>query len=615
MYQVLEKKRLSKLKTILRCKWIYGLILVFIFIYSLLYITFSRYSKDNYFEGTITDLYIDGNYLSMIVNGKEKLQTSYYFKSIEDKEMFISNYKLGDYISVIGTLQEPKSNTNFNGFNYKEYLYYEKMYYVLEINSYEKLKDCSNVFYKLKNLIVDRINNIPLSKSYLYALILGDDRYISNEVTKTYQEIGISHLLSISGMHIGLFSGILLFILKKIKFNDTSRYVVTISFLLFYMFLSGLSPSVIRAVLFFALLSLNKLLDLKVKTIYVYLLTISIIVFINPYIIFKIGFQFSSIISLGLILFSDLINDRRNYFTKLFITSLLSFLISFPICLFYFYQINILSILYNLFFVPFMSFILFPLSIITFLVPILDIILHSFINIFELVASFCNHIPSVLIFEKINVSIYILYLILVFLIFQYKRKCLVFSLMLLLIFHFFDISFIKNNFVTVIDVGQGDSILLSYNNKNILIDTGGQIKYSSDLWKEREKQSSLSINTTIPLLKSFGIRKIDYLILSHGDYDHMGEAINLVNNFKVEKVIFNCGEFNDLENELIKVLDKKKIPYYSCIKQLNIDNNKLYFLNNGNYDNENDNSSVIYTELNNYKFLFMADVGVVVEED
>ena len=48
----------------------------------------------------------------------------------------------------------------------------------------------------------------------------------------------------------------------------------------------------------------------------------------------------------------------------------------------------------------------------------------------------------------------------------------------------------------------------------------------------------------------------------HGDYDHMGEAINLVNNFKVEKVIFNCGEFNELEKDLIKVLDKKKIKYY-----------------------------------------------------
>ena len=95
----------------------------------------------------------------------------------------------------------------------------------------------------------------------------------------------------------------------------------------------------------------------------------------------------------------------------------------------------------------------------------------------------------------------------------------------------------------------------------------------------------------------------------------MGETINLVENFKVEKVIFNCGEFNDLEQELIKVLDKNKILYYSCIKKLNIDDNKLYFLNNKNYDNENDNSSVVYIELNNHKFLFMRDAGVEVEED
>ena len=68
----------------------------------------------------------------------------------------------------------------------------------------------------------------------------------------------------------------------------------------------------------------------------------------------------------------------------------------------------------------------------------------------------------------------------------------------------------------------------------------------------------------------------------------MREAINLVNNFKVEKVILNCGEFNELEQKLIKVLDKNKIPYYSCIKELNIDNNKLYFLQTKEYDNEID---------------------------
>ena len=95
----------------------------------------------------------------------------------------------------------------------------------------------------------------------------------------------------------------------------------------------------------------------------------------------------------------------------------------------------------------------------------------------------------------------------------------------------------------------------------------------------------------------------------------MGEAINLVNNFKVEKVIFNCGEFNELEQDLIKVLDKNKISYYSCIEELNIDDNKLYFLNNEDYGNENDNSSVIYTKINNHKFLFMGDAGIEVEQD
>ena len=95
----------------------------------------------------------------------------------------------------------------------------------------------------------------------------------------------------------------------------------------------------------------------------------------------------------------------------------------------------------------------------------------------------------------------------------------------------------------------------------------------------------------------------------------MGEAINLVENFKVDKVIFNCGPYNDLEKELIKVLDKKKIKYYSCIKKLNINNNKLYFLQTEEYDNENDNSNVIYTELNGHKFMFMGDASVTTEKE
>jgi competence protein ComEC len=92
----------------------------------------------------------------------------------------------------------------------------------------------------------------------------------------------------------------------------------------------------------------------------------------------------------------------------------------------------------------------------------------------------------------------------------------------------------------------------------------------------------------------------------------MGEAIHLVNNFKVDKVIFNCGEFNNLEQELISVLDNKHIKYYSCID--NIDN-KYYFLNTKIYDNENDNSNVIYTEIYNHKLLFMGDASITTEKE
>ena len=189
--------------------------------------------------------------------------------------------------------------------------------------------------------------------------------------------------------------------------------------------------------------------------------------------------------------------------------------------------------------------------------------------------------------------------------FLYDKKYL--FIFLLIIYHKI-VLYIDNTFTTTfIDVGQGDSLLIKYpyNKGNILIDTGGKINGNHEI----------VIKETIQYLRSIGINRLSYLVITHGDFDHMGEAINLVNDFKVENVIFNCGAFNDLEKELIKVLDKKKIKYYSCIKELNTDNNILYFLQTREYDNENDNSNVIYTELNGYKFMFMGDASITTEKE
>ena len=95
----------------------------------------------------------------------------------------------------------------------------------------------------------------------------------------------------------------------------------------------------------------------------------------------------------------------------------------------------------------------------------------------------------------------------------------------------------------------------------------------------------------------------------------MGEAINLVNNFKIESVIFNCGKLNYLEKKLTKVLEQKNIKYEICINNIKKDNYNLEFLNTRIYDNENDSSSVIYLNYNDYKLLFMGDAGVGREKD
>ena len=95
----------------------------------------------------------------------------------------------------------------------------------------------------------------------------------------------------------------------------------------------------------------------------------------------------------------------------------------------------------------------------------------------------------------------------------------------------------------------------------------------------------------------------------------MGDSIYLINNYKVKNVVLNNDSFNELETNLINELKNKKIKYYQNVEKIPISNNIITILNTEEYDNENDNSNVIYIELNNYKFMFMGDAGVDKEKD
>ena len=599
---------LLRLRKILLSNYLYISILIIVISISIVKLLIPKESKYNIKENSfifIIDKYnIDNDKLTIYLKGKETVIGTYYFKN---EEKF--NLKLGDQIKVIGTLKEPEINKTDNLFNYKNYLYNKNIFYLLEINNYKKINNNHNIIYSLKSIIRKRMNN----NRYLYTFILGDKSLLTTEVINSYQENGISHLFAISGMHITLLSGILLKILKKLKVTENKRYFITILFLLLYLLIADKSPSIIRGVLFFILFSINNIYYFYIKPYNLFIIALSISLLINPFYIYDIGFQYSFLISLSLLLTSNYLKSN-NYFIGLLKVSLISTFISIPIQIYHFYQLNLLSLINNLIFVPIISIIIFPMSLIVLLFKPLEIVYNILTNLLEKLSIFISHISTFkLAFIKLPSIIYILYFLLIvislyLLIYKNKKYLLLITILLLFIHSNYNL-IIRTKYLEVIDVGQGDSFLLHLNNKNILIDTGGKKQ------TKRIKNSSIVNNTTIPLLKSLGIKKINYLILSHGDKDHMGESINLVNNYKVDKVIFNCGTYNYLEKDLIKVLNKKKIKYYSCINELNINNNKLYFLQTKLYDNENDNSNVIYTEINNNKFLFMGDASITTEKE
>ncbi len=601
---------LKILKNLLKYKYI--LFSFIIVIMSIIYTSFekdSKYSIDtNHIEGYIDSYKIDGDKLSIEIIGLENIIGTYYFDNNIQINNFKNEFNLGDYVSIECVLNIPKDGGMFNQFSYRKYLKQNNIHLLMKIDKIKKIKNNDKFRYRLKDSIIDRIERIELSKKYLYAFIIGEEYYIDSNVKDSYQKNGISHLFAVSGSNITFVVALLLKLIEKFKY----KYILIFLYVLIYMFLTDFTASIVRSGIFFILVTLNKILKTNLKMLDLMMLTLSISLIYNPYLLYSVGYQFSFIISAYLILFQNKINKYKSFIGNLFIVSFVAFLSSLPIVLNNFYEFNLLSIVFNLIYVPFVSFILFPLSLICFIFPFFDNLLFFLTNILEISSLFFSNIDllSFVIGKPNYILIILYYIVITLLLFKIKY------VYLLLVLLFINKSIHYANFPSVefMDVGQGDSILIRLtNNKNILIDTGGVLKYETEYKKANE--FSIGRDRIIPYLKSIGLSSIDYMILTHGDMDHIGGAFDLVNDFKIENVIFNCGEVNDLEKELKKVLENKNIKYHSCIKELNVEKYNFQFLNNKDYDNENDNSIVIYTKINNHKFLFMGDASSKVEED
>ena len=584
-----------KLRIILLCDYLYYILLFITCIFLLININRKidvPILTNNSYELIINDYKINDKTITIYF---DNIIGKYYVDNYDEIKNFKSNYSFGDKVYIEGEISVPNNNTIPNNFNYKDYLYHKYIYYIVKIDKIKMISKNDNIFLNIKNSIYKRIDSIKYN-DYLYAFILGKSYYIDSEVLNNYKINGITHLFALSGLHVSMFSSIILFILKKIKLNEKLSYLITSLFLIFFAFIASFTPSIVRSVLFFILSSINNVYYLYIKPKYLLYIVFSILIFINPFYIYDTGFILSFCISFFILLFNEK-NKINNNLLSILVISILSTLSSLPIIINMSYEVNILGFINNLFFIPYVTYIVFPLSIIVVFISKLSFILNFLIIIMEYISKVSSNILNIkLIFPKMSLFLIIIYYVLLILI--VKKINLKKIFIIYLSFLYFRCDFDKNNYVYFIDVGQGDSALIvTKNNKSILIDTGGKVGSNYSLMK----------SNVIPFFKSIGIRKLDYLFITHGDYDHAGYGIDLVNNFNVKNRFTNNGKYNSLEKKLnVKSFNNSYIK---------IDNVEIYSLNNKLYNNENSDSLVLLVIIDNYKLLFMGDASINTEKD
>lgn len=580
---------------ILQSRYIFKILTILSLIITIIYTKYYPFksvfnNNDTEFIGIVEDYIIKDNQIKISLKSKERIIVTYKYTG-----KVFNNLSYGDKIKVTGVLKEPSTNNIFNNFNYKKYLYNKKIYYIIEASKIDKIQNNNNHIYTIKNLLYTRINSLK-SSNYIKALLFGDNK-LDKEIKTSYQINGISHLFSVSGFHINFITSIIYFYLDRVTYNKKIKYITVDIFLVLYLLLCN-TTSLLRCTVMNILLSINYLLKLNIKKIDIVLLTLILCIIINPFIIYDIGFIYSYTISFFLILYKNKYKTN-NKLLKIIYISLISFLVSLPINIYTSYEINFLSIILNIIIVPIVSLILLPLSLLTLIFPILDNILYLITSILEKISLYTSNIN---IFKQILskpsiILIIIYYLVIILILSKNKHYYLI---LILLIFHKTIPLYNSNLEVVMFDVGEADSMLISTPSKkvNILIDTG----------------RGIDINNIIIYLKSIGISKLNYLIITHGDEDHIGGALYLIDNFKVDNVILNKGDYTELEVELITHLKNKNIKYTNNINKIPLLGSYMYLLNTKKFSNENDNSIVTYFEYQKYKFLFMGDSSSKTEE-
>lgn len=523
---------------------------------------FSLLSQDQTtFMITITNIpSIDGNrFSSSIDTGGESAALTYYLSSPSEKERF-SSISPGTACTVTGELQAPNGSGNPNLFDYKEYLYQQKTYWTLKVDSFSTCVPSNSWSDKLVQVRAEGLKLIassfpPEAVGITQALLFGETGEIAEETMEAYRALGVVHLLAISGLHVGLISaGVFFFLLRAGLRKERAGWVVIV-FLLCYMVMTGAAPSVVRASSMLIVILLGQKAFLGIKTLDSLSLIFSIMVFYDPFLLFHAGFQLSFFVSFSLVLSSNRILSSSSTLLQAFKVTFVSQVASLPFILHHFFEFSLIGFVANLLYVPLYSLVILPMAFLLYAATVMGIHLTFAMDIFQSLlwwtdrfSLFLASFPfSTLILGKPHAILIAGYFVIIWAGFLLVEKGRWMKSTVILV-SFISLHLIWNTYrpygeITFIDVGQGDAILidLPFNQGTYLIDTGGNLIFPQEEWEERKKTFSTGKDIVVPYLKSKGIRSVDKLILTHGDLDHVGGAVDVLEGLDVKEVWISPG--------------------------------------------------------------------------
>lgn len=241
-----------------------------------------------------------------------------YFQKNED----IKNLKHGQKIAFTSPVTIPYSPQNPRQFNYKHYLASHGIYYqaYIKYNDFQVLNQPvqKDLFFYIKEIryeILNRLHSFQMKEEITgiaAALITGYKEELDPDTKASFSRVGAMHILAVSGLHVGiiyLMISKILFFLNKIKHGKIIRLLITLLFLWFYVMLTGMSPSVLRAGIMFSLISIGQALFYKANIYNTIFLSAFILLIADPGNLYNVGFQLSYLAVLGIVFFFPYLNS------------------------------------------------------------------------------------------------------------------------------------------------------------------------------------------------------------------------------------------------------------------------------------------------------------------